>query len=445
MASLPEEIAVDVYCLKTGRGFMQANVYFVRTGDSWVLIDTAWPWSGRSITRAAETLFGKGARPAEILLTHMHPDHSGSALELARQWNVPVYVLAEELPLTAGDMPTLERYPSGLLDRWFLFPLMHVLPPKVREAALTRNAALKALTRELDPGAGVPGLPGWVCVPAPGHTPGQVTFFRESDRVLISGDAVTLYSPTGMLSGGRHIAPPSYISSWNWAKTKQSVAALADLEPRVLASGHGAPRTEGAALALRAFAQRFAAPRGTAETVAASASMAAHVSTTDRLLFALRVTGVPIGIFALRRLGRAGGLLMEGAISALAARAVALVAGGAPRRLRLMPRLLLFVEMALDGLTGVAGFWAWVWNPFVRPALAARGRARGGPRSLSRQRQPAKSTIAGQVTSLAVASWMAATAVHALRMAIYISPGRGLRQDLPSNAHSVEDASRQAG
>ena len=44
------------------------------------------------IAAAAESLFGAGTRPAAILLTHIHPDHSGSALELARRWDLPVLV-----------------------------------------------------------------------------------------------------------------------------------------------------------------------------------------------------------------------------------------------------------------------------------------------------------------------------------------------------------------
>lgn len=34
---------------------------------------------------------------------------------------------------------------------------------------------------------------------------------------------------------------PPYISTWNWPMAKESVAALAKLQPRVLTSGHGRP------------------------------------------------------------------------------------------------------------------------------------------------------------------------------------------------------------
>ena len=76
----PEEIAAGVYRVETGRGLTEANVYLVRSGPGWVLIDAAWPHRTQLIKAAAESLFGLGTRPAAIVLTHIHPDHSGSAL-----------------------------------------------------------------------------------------------------------------------------------------------------------------------------------------------------------------------------------------------------------------------------------------------------------------------------------------------------------------------------
>ena len=36
----------------------------------------------------------------------------------------------------------------------------------------------------------VPTLAGWTWLMTDGHSPGHVSFFRESDRALIAGDAV---------------------------------------------------------------------------------------------------------------------------------------------------------------------------------------------------------------------------------------------------------------
>ena len=181
-----EQIAEGVYRLETGRGLTGANVYFVRSGPAWVLIDTAWPHRGPVIRAAAESLFGTGARPAAILLTHIHPDHAGSALELARLWGLPVHVHPGELPLASGRY--LPEY-GNPLDRWLIAPLLRLMPRRVVEASVSRNS-LEGTARAFDPVAGVPGLPDWQAVPTPGHTPGHVAFFRGKDRVLITGNTV---------------------------------------------------------------------------------------------------------------------------------------------------------------------------------------------------------------------------------------------------------------
>ncbi len=253
----PEEIAPGVYRVATGRGPTEVNVYLVRSGPGWVLIDTAWPHRGQPIKAAAESLFGAGARPAAIVLTHIHPDHSGSALELARTWDLPVYVHPDELVLAPGGY--LPEY-GNPLDRWLIAPLFRLMPRRAVEASRARNS-LAGTARAFDPAAGVPGLPDWQAVPTPGHTPGHVAFFRGRDRVLITGDAVltvNVNSVRDLLAGQHRVSGPPYISTWNWPAAKQSVATLARLRPDVLACGHGRPMT-GAETATRlaSFAARF--------------------------------------------------------------------------------------------------------------------------------------------------------------------------------------------
>jgi glyoxylase-like metal-dependent hydrolase (beta-lactamase superfamily II) len=125
----PEEIAPGVYWVEAGRG---TNVYLVRSGPGWVLIDTAWPGRGQLIKAAAESVFGAGTRPEAIVLTHIHPDHSGSALELARMWDLPVYVHPDEMVLAPGGY--LPEYGSPL-NRWLIAPVLRLLPLRVVEAS----------------------------------------------------------------------------------------------------------------------------------------------------------------------------------------------------------------------------------------------------------------------------------------------------------------------
>lgn len=262
-----EEIAAGVYRVETGRTFTKVNVYLVRSRSTWVLIDTALATSARTIARAAESLFGPGTRPAAILLTHSHPDHAGSALELARLWDLPVHVHPDELALATGDyLPALESG-TNPLSRWLVAPLLRLVSRGGRRSRPSKGS-LTGTAQAFDPAADVPGLPDWQCVPTPGHTPGHVSFFRAGDRVLISGDAVptvNVNSERDLLRRTQRFAGPLYLSTWHWPLAKESVATLARLEPDVVADGHGRPITGAATAAnLRVFADGFRRPRRTA-------------------------------------------------------------------------------------------------------------------------------------------------------------------------------------
>ncbi len=259
------EIAPGVYYMQSGKGIYRANVYFIRSGESWVLIDASSAKCGGEIKKAAEALFGTGTRPACILITHDHPDHTGAVPELVRDWKCPVYFHPDDLELAVnGTLETMNKYATPL-DRWVIFPLLHMMPRQKLNAMLEAQS-LKGVAQAFDPTAGVPGLPDWQCIHTPGHMPGHIAFFRSNDRVLISGDAVltvNLDPGWGMLlwmlkKSRTKISRPARYVTWDWQKAKESTAVMAELEPMVLAPGHGPPIAgEEIAREFRAFAERF--------------------------------------------------------------------------------------------------------------------------------------------------------------------------------------------
>jgi glyoxylase-like metal-dependent hydrolase (beta-lactamase superfamily II) len=299
--SLCREITPDVYCMEIGKGINRSNVYFVRSGSSWVLIDAASAHCGQIIRKTAESLFGVNTPPASILLTHDHPDHAGSIRELVRMWDCPVYVHPDELPLAAfGDLSTIRRY-ANPLDRWVILPLLRVMPRRRVESMLSETS-LKGVVRAFDPCAAVPGLPDWECIPTPGHTPGHVAFFRNRDRALITGDAlltVDLNSFKGFLLWSlrlnkQRVSGPPWYSTWNWPAAKESVAILARLEPRVLACGHGIPMAgDRIVLELRAFADHFSGPTPQKHTEVMTLVLESRPTTTcGQLAFGLALVSV---------------------------------------------------------------------------------------------------------------------------------------------------------
>lgn len=254
--SRPREVAPGVHLLTTGRTAAASNVYLVDAERGWALVDTGWPGSVGAVTSAVESLHGRGARPTAILLTHMHPDHSGAAGPLARAWQVPVHVHPDELVMAAGRYVPEYGMP---LDRWLVMPLMRLLPARTR-TRVEDAGSITDVVQPLGPDGVVPGLPGWRWVHTPGHTPGHVAFLREADGLLISGDAVVtvdLNSLRGVLTRRSQLSGPPRYTTWDWPAAVRSVSTLAALAPQLLAPGHGRPWTTGTAEGLRALADRL--------------------------------------------------------------------------------------------------------------------------------------------------------------------------------------------
>lgn len=227
-------VAPGVSCLQV----VMVNVYFVsnlegKPGD-WVLVDAGLQGSANRIKRAAEKLFGKGARPKAIIMTHGHFDHVGALRTLAHEWDVPVYAHLLELPYLTGRSSYPPPDPSvgggAMAYMSFLYP--------------KKPIDISPWVKKLPSDGHVPHLPGWTTVHTPGHSAGHVSFFRDQDRVLIAGDAFITVNQESMLdviTQKQEIhGPPTYFTS-NWEASKRSVERLMLLRPTVAATGHGLP------------------------------------------------------------------------------------------------------------------------------------------------------------------------------------------------------------
>jgi glyoxylase-like metal-dependent hydrolase (beta-lactamase superfamily II) len=198
----------------------------------WVLVDTGVPGSAARIIKAAEARFGTRSRPAAIVMTHGHFDHAGTVESLADKWEVPVYAHPAELPYLNGQAsypPADPTVGGGLMSR--LSPLLPSGPVNVSR-----------WLRTLPDDRSVPGMPGWRWIHTPGHTPGHVSLWRDTDRTLIAGDAfitTNMESAYGALSQRSEMhGPPQFITQ-DWVQSRTSVERLAALEPELVVTGHG--------------------------------------------------------------------------------------------------------------------------------------------------------------------------------------------------------------
>lgn len=250
-AAAAQQITHDILLLK----FKIVNLYIVGEPkgkeSKWMLVDTGLAHSSKAILEEAHRLYGEDCPPQAIILTHGHFDHVGAVTELSDHWKVPVYAHKLELPYLTGkkDYPPADPTVSeGLVaEMSFLFPhdgidLGH------RIHALPNNGT-------------VPGMPEWKWIHTPGHTPGHISLFRDADKVLIAGDAITTIKQESLLSvltqKQELNGPPAYFTP-DWDDAEKSVKALRDLKPSLIITSHGAPmRGEELKVALENLALNF--------------------------------------------------------------------------------------------------------------------------------------------------------------------------------------------
>jgi glyoxylase-like metal-dependent hydrolase (beta-lactamase superfamily II) len=243
------EVTDDVACQRIA---IVNVVFYGRAGaDEWVLIDAGITGSAGAIMKAAAERYGRDARPAAILLTHAHFDHVGALDTLIEKWKVPVYAHSLEWPYLDGTQSYPPPDPSvggGIMAR---------LSPLYPRGPINVGSSLVAFPES----QAVPFMPGWEWIHTPGHTPGHASFWRESDRTLIVGDA---FITTRQESAYAVIkqepemhGPPKYYTP-DWEMARASVQRLAALEPERVVTGHGRPM-QGPAMreALRTLARDF--------------------------------------------------------------------------------------------------------------------------------------------------------------------------------------------
>lgn len=198
------EVAPDVWQLD-GWPRNAINQYVV--GD--VLIDAGVAYAHKKVIAQA-----RAAGVKAHALTHAHIDHFGGSSHVLRELNVPMWVGELDVPAVeagkqVGDLP-------GLGERMVW--------------AGSKPCKVDRALREGDEVA------GFEVLFTPGHSPGHVSFWRASDRVLICGDVMWGNNPFLMRGEPRE---PFTLLSPDATENRHSARRLAELEPAVVCFGHG--------------------------------------------------------------------------------------------------------------------------------------------------------------------------------------------------------------
>ena len=79
---------------------------------------------------------------------------------------------------------------------------------------------------------------GFEVLDVPGHSPGHIAYWRESDRTLIAGDVCFNLHP---LTGIPGLREPPDVLTYDPALNREAIRRLAELEPSLTLFGHGPP------------------------------------------------------------------------------------------------------------------------------------------------------------------------------------------------------------
>ncbi|MCG8350414.1 MAG: MBL fold metallo-hydrolase [Chloroflexales bacterium] len=206
-----EQIAKDAYLLDGFPKYVM-NVYLL--GD--VLIDAGTRFDAKRILRQFQ-----GRRVTAHALTHAHPDHQGASKVVCETLNIPFWcgthdVAVAESGDTTAQFPPPRHWSVGLQQRMI---------------AGAGHPVARALQEGDDVG-------GFTVVETPGHSPGHIAFWRESDRVLVLGDVLFNKHP---VTGQVGLREPFAIWTPDPAQNRATARKLAALRPATVCFGHGPP------------------------------------------------------------------------------------------------------------------------------------------------------------------------------------------------------------
>ncbi|MEM3648354.1 MAG: MBL fold metallo-hydrolase [Thermoproteota archaeon] len=208
---------------------VNANPYLLPSVDGKiVLVDTGMPGNAKKILGYLSTKMNRDPKDLKtILLTHCHPDHVGSALELKELTGAKIAIHMDDADYVAGrkKLPPIKGPVSPEITR----SPPPSLPP-IQPDLLLDDCQI---------------IGGLKVIHTPGHTPGSIALYEQSRRILFTGDA--------LLSFGGKVVGPSEQFSVDIQEARRSIGRLTVLDFDIMLSGHGEPLRANAAALVREF------------------------------------------------------------------------------------------------------------------------------------------------------------------------------------------------
>ncbi len=224
MLAEPELVAEGVWVVQGGWPG-RCNVYLIDDEDEGGV--TMYDAGARTMVRAVAAAGAKLGGIRRVVLGHGHTDHRGTAPALG----VPVYCHPAEVQDAEGS-GGFRYWPEGLAG--MPTPQRQIHRMVHRFAWDGGPVKIAGTVEEGDEVA------GFKVIDFPGHAPGLIGLWRESDRLALVSD--TFYTVD---LWGRDRAPrvPDPVYTYDTEQARASVRKLAALEPAAAWPGHAKPAT----------------------------------------------------------------------------------------------------------------------------------------------------------------------------------------------------------
>lgn len=216
----PERVADGVWLLKGGFPAKTMNVYLIEDDGGVTVFDAGIHGMEAAIRTAAVRLGGI----KRVVLGHADADHRGAAPGLDR----PVYCHPADVEAAQSASPIRPYYDFSKLGPHGRLVLPRMLP-------LWDGGAV-SIAGTVSEGE---QIAGFEVVELPGHAPGLIGLYRDSDGVALVTDCIYTLDPQTGIRGPARV--PHAAFNLDTEQARQSILKLAGLEPSVAWAGHADP------------------------------------------------------------------------------------------------------------------------------------------------------------------------------------------------------------
>ena len=218
-----ERIAPGVWIVRGGFPVKSMNVYLIEDDGGVTMFDAGISDMTGALLTAAARLGGI----KRVVLGHADCDHRGAAPGLG---TAPVYCHPAER--AAAESPETFR---PYWDFTKLIPPARALYPKLLR---TWDGGAVQIADTVEEGQ---EIAGFRVIELPGHAPGLIGLFRESDRLALVSDCFYTVDPQTGIKNAAHVPHPAFNADTEQARA--SIRKLADLDPSAAWAGHTEPVT----------------------------------------------------------------------------------------------------------------------------------------------------------------------------------------------------------